>query len=425
VDDLLYDAPCGFLSFNDSGTITLVNRTLLALLGYPSDVLTGASVERILTVPTRIFYQTHFFPLIRMHGHAEEVFLTLHDADGRDVGVLVNAVRRERTGEMANDCVLMRVRERQKYEQELLAARRQAELASVESERGRAELEIANDQLEQQALELELTSEDLQALNGQLEERGIELEGMRREAEEANLAKSNFLAMMSHELRTPLNAISGYAQLMEMGVHGPVTDAQRESLSRIQQSQRHLLRLVNEILNLARIESGHVDYDLADIALTDLVSPVLPLVEPQLQQKGISLEQDLPVDLAVRADVEKAQQILLNLLSNAIKFTPTGGTIAVTAASRGGGDEEVVIGVRDTGIGIPAAMLETIFDPFVQVEISRSRRGEGTGLGLAISRDLAEGMKGRLEATSVEGSGSTFYLTLPTPGAPPPVSNPA
>jgi PAS domain S-box-containing protein len=414
VDELLDHAPCGFISFRDDGVVTVANRRMRDIVGYSADELVGRPIDNIFSIGTKIFYQTHFFPLVRMHGRADEIFLILRHADGSDVGVLANALRHERDGVTVNDCVFMRVLERQKFEAELVRARRAAEDARAASQKDQQELVRANELLEQQAVELELSAEELQGLNERLAQRSVELERLRAEADEANQAKSNFLAMMSHELRTPLNAIAGYAQLLEMGIQGPVSDSQKESLQRIQQSQRHLLRLVNEILNLARIESGRIEFDLSDEPAVTLVSRILPLIEPQMKQNKLIMQVDTPAGIVIHCDVDKTQQIILNLLSNAIKFTPEGGMITVTAAPDGAKAGNVLITVRDTGIGIPETMLNTIFDPFVQVEMSPSRRGEGTGLGLAISRDLARGMNGDLYAASKPGEGSTFYLTLPS-----------
>jgi signal transduction histidine kinase len=238
-----------------------------------------------------------------------------------------------------------------------------------------------------------------------------EAEAARRLAEQANRAKSEFLAIMSHELRTPLNAIAGYAELMELGVQGPVSTEQREALDRIQRSQRHLLGLINQVLNYARLETGNVRYTLTDVSLDAMLRAADALVYPQIQAKGLRYSYSAcDASVTVRADSEKLQQIVLNLLGNAVKFTDHGGEVAVSAES---GNETVSIRVRDTGIGIPPEKMALIFDPFVQVDSCYTRTRDGVGLGLAISRDLAHGMQGDLTVQSVVGQGSTFTLTLP------------
>jgi signal transduction histidine kinase len=246
----------------------------------------------------------------------------------------------------------------------------------------------------------------------------------RAAAEQANAVKAQFLTTMSHELRTPLNAIGGYAQLLEMGVHGPVTPAQADALARIQRSQEHLLGLINSVLNYAKLEAGRVQYDIGDVPVLEAVRAVEALIAPQARAKGISLEVEEGDRRALRAraDGEKLRQILLNLLSNAVKFTPGGGRVTVSCARvRGGsgvhgtgGEPRIAVRVRDTGRGIPADQLGRVFDPFVQVGRSLATPDSGTGLGLAISRDLARGMGGELTAESTPGAGSTFTVTLPS-----------
>ena len=239
-------------------------------------------------------------------------------------------------------------------------------------------------------------------------------EASRREAERANRARTDFLAVMSHELRTPLNAIGGYAQLIELGVRGPVTPEQHADLERIQRSQRHLLGLVNEVLNYAKLEAGSVAFDIADVDVRAAISEAEALVRLQADTKGLTLTVgDCPPGLCVRADAEKLRQVLVNLLSNVVKFTDRGGASIDMEYTAAHSDPVVQIHVRDTGIGIPADKLEAIFEPFVQVRAGLTRTAEGTGLGLAISRDLARGMGGDLVAESVEGAGSTLTLTLP------------
>lgn len=429
-DSLLDAAPCGFVAFTDDGIVRLVNLTLLEMLGVTREAVVGRHVEGLLTVGSRIFYQTHLFPVLRLHGRAEEIFLLFRSAAGDEVGALVNAVRSERDGEWVTVCVVMRVRERRKFEDALLRAKKEAEEAHAVSEARRAELQLANGQLEQQAMELEMSqqqlneqaeelevqSEELQVTNDELLERSHELERQRGIAEEANRAKSAFLAAMSHELRTPLNAIGGYVQLLEMGIHGPVAPAQLDALGKVARSQGHLLRLINEVLNLARIEAGSVTYDVRRVSVREIVDAVLPMVEPQMAERGLTLEVSVPMDLSACADRDKAEQVLLNLLGNVVKFTPRGGHVHVAASLDGpevaSRAPRVRLRVEDTGIGIPPDKLQQVFEPFVQVSVDPARRAEGTGLGLAISRDLARGMGGELTATSVLGKGSVFTLDL-------------
>jgi len=233
----------------------------------------------------------------------------------------------------------------------------------------------------------------------------------REEAEVANKVKSDFLALLSHEFRTPLQAIFGYTELLEREIHGPLNDPQRRDLNRIQQSQQHLLGLINTILDFARLESGHdLEFQTESLLVHDLLETIEGFIGPELESKQLRYAYNCEdKSLLAQVDATKLQQILLNLLANAVKFTPVGGCITLECEGVG---EMVVVRVADSGIGIPADKLEAVFEPFVQIR-DRESVHSGTGLGLSISRRLATAMGGELVASSAPRQGSTFSLSLP------------
>lgn len=300
-----------------------------------------------------------------------------------------------------------------------------------------AERELA-EQLQQTAVELEHQVEESQALQQALEQTNEELartlsasedarsdaeharrnaeharrdaENACRDAEEANASKGQFLATMSHELRTPLNAIAGYVDLLDMGLRGPVTSEQRLDFGRIKRSQETLLRLIDDVLSFAKLESGRLEYDFEDLNLDDFLGTLETFVSPMLGRKRLTYALDgCGSDLIVTMDRAKIEQILLNLLSNAVKFTDR-GEIRVRCIVE---DDHVRIQVRDTGRGIRGELLESIFEPFVQGDRSLTRTAEGTGLGLSISRQLSRAMGGDITVQSSLGEGSVFTLDLP------------
>jgi signal transduction histidine kinase len=234
-------------------------------------------------------------------------------------------------------------------------------------------------------------------------------------AEQSNRSKAAFLAAMSHDLRTPLNAIGGYVQILKMGLRGPVTEKQSADLDRIATNQQHLLSIVSDVLDFARIGAGRMTFRKSAIDLASNIIDVESVVMPQIKAKGITYRFDAPeAEIICETDPDKLRQILINLLSNAVKFTDAGGAITTSLQSGMNGDEPVVrIAVTDTGAGIPADRIDSIFLPFVQVKRTLTNPDEGIGLGLAISRDLARGLGGDITVASQYGQGSTFTLTLP------------
>lgn len=352
---LLDEAPCGFVSLTDKGTIVLVNATLARLLDYDARELEGTHVEHIFTKPTKIFFQTHVFPMLRLQPNAYELYITLKTRGGSAVHALANASKRERDGAEHVDVVLMRILEREKYEQELLRAK--------------------------------------------------------RAAEDANRAKVEFLSQMSHDLRTPLNAVNGYADLLLLGVRGPLNAEQRKDIERIKNAGGFLLGLINDVLAFARLELGKAELHIKPVKLEDVLVLTEELLAERFREAGVVyMRASLPDGLIVSADPDRLQQILINLLVNASKFTPAAGRVTVSAARAG---DRVSIKVSDTGRGIPRERLDDIFTPFKQVDPQADKKKGGVGLGLAIGRELARSMDGDLTVASEVGRGSEFTVVLP------------
>jgi PAS domain S-box-containing protein len=357
MDFLLDTAPCGFVALADDGTILEVNATLAALLGYAKVELHGWHLQKILPPGGRIFYQTHVFPLLKLQGHVEELYVPLRSKDGADVPMLMNGVRRERDGIVVNDCVFVRMLQRHQFEDQLVQARRLAE--------------------------------------------------------EANASKAAFLSMMSHDLRGPLTAISGHARLLSAGLRGALNEEQQDGVARIEEAGQDLLFLINDILDFARLEAGRVEVRLAPVPVSAAIGRAERLVRLRFEEEGLDFAGGCDGETAVLADPDRLQQILLNLLTNAIKFTPRGGRVRADCERDG---ERVRIRVADTGIGIPPSQLGRIFDPFVQLDGGAARETpvtSGVGLGLAISRNLARAMNGDLTVESEPGTGSVFTVDLP------------
>jgi len=280
--------------------------------------------------------------------------------------------------------------------------------------RRRDELGGLADELNGMAASLQAS---VQSLEQKVEERTRELQRALaelsrkgRQLEVASEHKSHFLANMSHELRTPLNAIIGFSQVLQQRLFGPINEKQEEYLDDILSSGNHLLSLINDVLDLSKVEAGQVELEVASLSLREALERGVVMVREPATKHGVrlSLELEPGVDL-VEGDERRLRQVIFNLLSNAVKFTPEGGEVVVATASR---DHEVLISVTDTGPGIPPEDHERIFEEFQQTDVGVRQR-EGTGLGLALSKRLVELHGGRIWVESEPGHGSRFVFTLP------------
>ena len=353
MEDLLNTAPCGFLRFNDQGEILLVNDTLLGMLDFDGDELVGERIDRILPVASRIFHQTHFFPLLKLHKKVDEVYFSLESRSGEKIPVLVNALRRNTDRAAVNDCVFIQMRQRSEYEDEILKAK--------------------------------------------------------RAAEQAVQAKDEFLAMISHELRTPLSAIKGWSALLGRGTLN-VNDSAR-AVDAIQRSSESLQKLIEDLIDFSRMISGKLRLTVEQVDLHALVEAALDVVRHAAEAKDIQLEAIVAADPPpVSGDPSRLQQVLWNLLSNAIKFTPKDGRVELRLCRV---SSSVEITVSDTGEGISTDLLPYVFDRFRQSDKS-TRRYAGLGLGLAISRHIVELHGGTIRAES-NGAGLGARLTVRLP----------
>src|SRR5574339_530818 len=265
------------------------------------------------------------------------------------------------------------------------------------------------EQLKEASAELE---RKVQEATAELSEQNALLRRQHIALEQASALKSQFLANMSHEFRTPLNAILGYTHMLLNGVTGPVSEPQRKSLTRIDSNSRHLLALINDILDITRIEAGRMPLNITEFRVPDLVNEVMSELEPIVRRSRLTVQTRLRSRVpAARSDRQKVKQIFLNLLSNALKFTPQGSvTIGAVYDAR---TKTIAIAVCDTGVGIPEEARAKVFEDFRQLDSSPARGYGGTGLGLSICRRLAQMLGGTIELVSVPGKGSTFTLRLP------------
>jgi PAS domain S-box-containing protein len=356
MDELLDTAPCGFLVFADDGVIQQLNATLLGMLGFEHGELQGQHFQTILSPGGRVFYQTHFFPLLKLHNQVEELYIVLRSKSGKDVPVLANARRRiSNDGSAANDCVLVRMRQRGSYEEELLKAK--------------------------------------------------------KTAERANKAKDEFLAALSHELRTPLSPVLMMSTAMELD---PALSAEiREQASIIRRNAELEARLIDDLLDLTRITHGKLRLVPAPVDLHVLLSETEEIVKSEGSGKRVSVHfQKSATERFVHGDSARLQQVFWNVVKNAIKFTPAGGQVQVSTTNDVPG--KISIRIADEGIGIEPEFLPGIFNAFDQGNVSTRRFG-GLGLGLAITNAIVQMHGGTIRAESRgKGCGATFTIEFET-----------
>jgi len=375
---LLEAAPDGIVEVDGSGRIVLVNSQAERMFGYRREELLGKSVEILMPERFRGRHPAHrerysAHSAIRPMGSGLD--LRAVRADGTEFAVDINLSPFEGETGGAVVCVIRDVTDRK----------------------------LAEEQIKSLNASLEQRTRDLAVINSELEIRN-------REVEKANRLKSNFLATMSHELRTPLNAIVGFADLLARQIAGPLTQKQERFVRHIKESSRHLLALIDDILDLSKIEAGRLDLKFERFPLSLAADEVLATIRPLASAKEIDLTTDLSLNLTLHADLVRVKQILYNLLSNAIKFTPAKGSVRLVARSA---DAAHHITVIDTGSGIPREEHEAIFETFHRCVRAAQDVCEGTGLGLAITRLLVEQHGGRIWVESEPDKGSRFHLTLP------------
>ena len=377
---LLEAAPDAILEIDNSGRIVLINSQVEKLFGYRREELLGKMVEVLIPERFRERHPAHragycSHPVIRPMGSGLDLWA--RRADGTEFAVDINLSPFEGESGLGVICVIRDVSDRKAVEEQV---------------------RLLNLSLEQRTRELATT-------NTQLENRN-------REVEKANRQKSNFLATMSHELRTPLNTMIGFSDLLAEETAGPLNQKQRRFIRHVKESSRHLLALVDDILDLSKIEAGHLELKYESFSLNTAAAEVIAAVRPLATAKEIDLEVEFPEEISIFADNLRLKQVLYNLLTNAIKFTREKGSVRLITEAE---QAFVRLSVIDTGIGIPQEEHESIFEAFHQVPATAVGSHEGTGLGLSITKLLIEQHRGRISVESEPGKGSRFHVVLPLP----------
>ena len=372
---LLHAAPDAILEVNQEGRITLLNEAVERMFGYSRDELIGLSID-------------HLVPAAMRGGHAQHRNAYAHRPKTRPMGTGLELQGQRKDGSLFP------------VEISLSPNWIEGSLHVIASVRDITERKTVEDRIrtlrEQYTAELTIKNEQLEARN--------------REVERANRLKNEFLASMSHELRTPLHTIIGFSELLTEQLEGPLGEKQQRFVGHILQDARHLLELINEILDISKIESGRLELRCESFDFSKCVEEVLAGIRHQAATKNITLENKNSFHDSLYADRLRVKEILYNLLSNAVKFTPEGGRVWVEGFSKG---DSLHVSVCDTGIGIPEKEYPSIFEKFYQVGDARGGTREGTGLGLPITKHLVELHGGSIDVESQPGQGSSFRLTFP------------
>lgn len=377
---LLEAAPDAILEVDGSGRIVLVNETAEKMFGYSREELYAMNVDNLV-------------PSAMRHGHARQ----------RDSYTAAPQVRPMGSG------------------RDLMAQRKDGSLLPVEIslspnwvEDGLRVIAVVRDISARKLAEQKLRAVQ-EEYTSELSAKNVLLEARNRDVEQANRLKSEFLASMSHELRTPLHTVIGFSELLMEEVEGQLNPKQKRFLGHILQDSRHLLQLINEILDISKIESGRLELQVGTFDFGKCLDEVMAGIQQQAAVKSIHLENKAAFRDAVYADRLRLKEILYNLLSNAVKFTPNGGSVWVEAQAL---DHNLEVSICDTGLGIPESEQESIFEKFYQVGSTTKGTREGTGLGLPITKKLVELHGGSMRLTSQPGHGSRFTFTLPLLGPP-------
>ena len=374
--EILDAAPDAILQVDQQGRIILLNRATENMFGYDRADLLGEPVEILIPEEVRP----------RHHGHRAR-YENLASIRPMGIGMQLEGLRRDGS----------------RFPVEISLS------PSESPEMGFTTTAIIRDITERRVAEARFRAAQ-EKYTGDLIEANQQLELQNREIERANRLKSEFLASMSHELRTPLHTIIGFSELLGEELHGVLTDKQKRFVNHIHTDSLHLLDLINDILDLSKIEAGRLELRPEPFDFATLVEESMASVRTVTRAKSIATEANIHVDCAVEADRVRVKQILVNLLSNAAKFTPHSGHIRVDAKSVAG---FLVTSVTDTGVGIAPEEHEAIFDQFYQTGVTTRGVREGTGLGLAITRRLVHGHGGSIKVDSTPGKGSCFTFTVP------------